>query len=168
MPVRLTPLQVRVSPSRLYKILHNKGVFIMSSRKEIEELLNEIFGDDNENCGETSKHEFPTETKGFQSLVTPVEYKAVCDLCNAVDKFTDLHNSEVAKIAGGQGDKSDYSMFQYMQFSEQISDLVKAIHLMKDIHNMDKDFIDDCAKEVAGGSVKRLLHLTLMKGLLDR
>ena len=140
----------------------------MSSRKEIEELLNAIFGDDNENCGETSNHEFPTETKGYKSLVSPVEYRAVCDLCDAVDKFVELHNAEVAKIASGQGDKSDYSMFQYMQFSTQLGDLMKAVHLMKDIHSMDKDFIDECAKDCAEGSVKRLLHLTLMKGLLDR
>lgn len=138
-----------------------------SRREEIEELLNVLFGDDDQ--GETSEtHKFPTETKGFKSLVSPVEYKAVCDLCDAVEKFIDLHNEEAMKLLGEGTPKNDYSMFQYCMFSEQVGDLTKSIHLMKDIHNIDKDFVDVVAKDCADGSVKRLLHLTMMKGILNK
>ena len=145
----------------------------MSSRREeiaeLLEILNKVFGDENsepEKKGEP--HESPTETKGFKSLVSDVEYKAVCDLANEVQKFIDPHNQEVMKIAQLQAKgKDDYAMFQYMKYTEQVKKLMESVNLMKDIHSIDKDFVDSIARDCTDGSVKRLLHISLKRGLLD-
>lgn len=134
------------------------------------ELLRSIFGGDEESSHETKEkpEEIPTETKGFQSLVSKEEYEAIKNLKVAFDNFVEVHNKEVLKMAKLL-DKSAYARVQYLLLNDCVDDTMKGIGRMYTIHTCDKEFIDELVEEGGMSSVedleKKLTVMQLMQKL---
>lgn len=135
------------------------------------ELLRSIFGGDEDSSTHETKEksvEIPTETKGFQSLVSKEEYEAIKNLKVAFDNFVEVHNKEVLKTAQFL-DKSAYARVQYLLLNDCIDDAMKGIDRMYTIHTCDKELIDELVEEGGMSSVedleKKLTVMQLMRKL---
>lgn len=135
------------------------------------ELLRSIFGGDEDSSTHETKEkpvEIPTETKGFQSLVSKEEYEAIKNLKVAFDNFVEVYNKEVLKTAQFL-DKSAYARVQYLLLNDCVDDAMKGISRMYTIHTCDKEFIDELVEEGGMSSVedleKKLTVMQLMRKL---
>ena len=135
------------------------------------ELLRSIFGEDEDSSTHETKEkpvEIPTETKGFQSLVSKEEYEAIKNLKVAFDNFVEVHNKEVLKTIQFI-DKSAYARVQYLLLNDCVDDAMKGISRMYTIHTCDKELIDELVEEGGMSSVedleKKLTVMQLMRKL---
>ena len=120
---------------------------MMSEHNEIMELLDMIFGGEIPHKEETPHEEPPTETKGFESLVSAEEYEAIKELKKALDKYIDVHNKNVMSSIRKIGSFTPYARIQYSILSDVINDAMKSVAIMHGIHACDKESIDDMMKE---------------------
>ena len=120
---------------------------MMSEHNEIMELLDMIFGGEIPHKEETPHEEPPTETKGFESLVSAEEYEAIKELKKALDKYIDVHNKNVMSSVRKIGKLTPYARIQYSILSDVIYEVIKSVAIMQGIHIFNKEFIDDMVKE---------------------
>ena len=114
----------------------------------IMELLDMIFsGVEIPHKEETPHEEPPTETKGFESLVSAEEYEAIKELKKALDKYIDVHNKNVMSSIRKIGSFTPYARIQYSILSDVINEVIKSVAIMQGIHVFNKEFIDDMVKE---------------------
>lgn len=119
------------------------------------ELLDMIFGGGEMSHEEETPHEEPpTETKGFESLVSAEEYEAIKELKKALDKYIDVHNKNVLSSIRKVGSLTPYARIQYTILSDTINDAMKSVAIMHGIHTFDKESIDDLIKEGDFNSVE--------------
>lgn len=118
------------------------------------ELLDMIFGGEMPHEEETPHEEPPTETKGFESLVSAEEYEAIKELKKALDNYIDVHNKNVLSSLRKVGSLTPYARIQYTILSDNINDAMKSIAVMHGIHTFDKESIDDLIKEGDFNSVE--------------
>ena len=118
------------------------------------ELLDMIFGGEIPHKEETPHEEPPTETKGFESLVSAEEYEAIKELRRAMDKFIDVHNKNVMSSIRKIGSLTPYARIQYSILSDVTNDAIKSVAIMHGIHTFDKESINDMMKETGCNSVE--------------
>ena len=122
----------------------------------IMELLDMIIGGEIPHKEERPHEEPPTETKGFESLVSAEEYEAIKELHKAMDKFIDVHNNNVMSSARKIGNLTPYARIQYSILSDATDDAMTSLNIMYGIHDFDKEFINDIVKETGCDSVEEL------------
>ena len=109
----------------------------------IMELLDEILSGVTPHEEEERPHEEPpTETKGFESLVSAEEYEAIKELKKALDKYIDVHNKNVMSSIRKIGSFTPYARIQYSILSDVINEVIKSVAIMQGIHIFNKEFID--------------------------
>lgn len=121
----------------------------------IMELLDEILSGVTPHEEEERPHEEPpTETKGFESLVSAEEYEAIKELNKAMDKFIEVHNNNVMSSARKIGNLTPYARIQYSILSDVVEDAMTSLNIMYGIHTFDKESINDMMKETGCNSVE--------------
>ena len=121
----------------------------------IMELLDEILSGVTPHEEEERPHEEPpTETKGFESLVSAEEYEAIKELNKAMDKFIEVHNNNVMSSARKIGNLTPYARIQYSILSDVVEDAMTCLNIMYGIHTFDKESINDMMKETGCDSVE--------------
>lgn len=121
----------------------------------IMELLDEILSGVTPHEEEERPHEEPpTETKGFESLVSAEEYEAIKELHKAMDKFIEVHNNNVMSSARKIGKLTPYARIQYSILSDVVEDAMTSLNIMYGIHTFDKESINDIMKETGCDSVE--------------
>ena len=121
----------------------------------IMELLDEILSGVTPHEEEERPHEEPpTETKGFESLVSAEEYEAIKELHKAMDKFIEVHNNNVMSSARKIGNLTPYARIQYSILSDVVEDAMTSLNIMYGIHIFDKESINDMMKETGCNSVE--------------
>ena len=121
----------------------------------IMELLDEILSGVTPHEEEERPHEEPpTETKGFESLVSAEEYEAIKELNKAMDKFIEVHNNNVMSSARKIGNLTPYARIQYSILSDVVEDAMTSLNIMYGIHTFDKESINDMMKETGCDSVE--------------
>lgn len=121
----------------------------------IMELLDEILSGVTPHEEEETPHEEPpTETKGFESLVSAEEYEAIKELNKAMDKFIEVHNNNVMSSARKIGKLTPYARIQYSILSDVVEDAMTSLNIMYGIHTFDKESINDMMKETGCDSVE--------------
>ena len=120
----------------------------------IMELLDEILSGVTPHEEERPHEEPPTETKGFESLVSAEEYEAIKELCRAMDKFIEVHNNNVMSSARKIGNLTPYARIQYSILSDVVEDAMTSLNIMYGIHAFDKESINDMMKETGCDSVE--------------
>ena len=136
------------------------------------ELLDMIFGGGEMPHEEETPHEEPpTETKGFESLVSAEEYEAIKELKKALDNYIDVHNKNVMSSIRKIGSFTPYARIQYSILSDVTDDAMASLNIMYGIHTLDKESIDDLIKEGDFNSVEEferklsmMLAVKKMKG----
>ena len=135
----------------------------------IMELLDEILSGVTPHEEEERPHEEPpTETKGFESLVSAEEYEAIKELNKAMDKFIEIHNNNVMSSARKIGNLTPYARIQYSILSDVVEDAMTSLNIMYDIHTFDKESINDMMKETGCNSVEELERKISMKILFKK
>ena len=135
----------------------------------IMELLDEILSGVTPHEEEETPHEEPpTETKGFESLVSAEEYEAIKELHKAMDKFIEVHNNNVISSFRKIGELTPYARIQYTILSDVIGDAMTSLNIMYGIHDFDKEFIDDRVKDSGCNSVKELERKISMEVLVKK
>ena len=123
----------------------------------IMELLDEILSGVTPHEEEERPHEEPpTETKGFESLVSAEEYEAIKELNKAMDKFIEVHNNNVMSSARKIGNLTPYARIQYSILSDVVEDAMTSLNIIYGIHYVDKESIDDMMKDSGCNSVEEL------------
>lgn len=120
----------------------------------IMELLGEILSGVTPHEEERPHEEPPTETKGFESLVSVEEYEAIKELHKAMDKFIEVHNNNVMSSARKIGNLTPYARIQYSFLSDVVEDAMTSLNIMYGIHTFDKESINDMMKETGCNSVE--------------
>lgn len=120
----------------------------------IMELLDEILSGVTPHEEERPHEEPPTETKGFESLVSAEEYEAIKELNKAMDKFIEVHNNNVMSSARKIGNLTPYARIQYSILSDVVEDAMTSLNIMYGIHTFDKESINDMMKETGCDSVE--------------
>ena len=120
----------------------------------IMELLDEILSGVTHEEEERPHEEPPTETKGFESLVSAEEYEAIKELHKAMDKFIEVHNNNVMSSARKIGNLTPYARIQYSILSDVVEDAMISLNIMYGIHTFDKESINDMMKETGCDSVE--------------
>lgn len=120
----------------------------------IMELLGEILSGVTPHEEERPHEEPPTETKGFESLVSVEEYEAIKELHKAMDKFIEVHNNNVMSSARKIGNLTPYARIQYSILSDVVEDAMTSLNIMYGIHTFDKESINDMMKETGCNSVE--------------
>ena len=135
----------------------------------IMELLDEILSGVTPHEEEERPHEEPpTETKGFESLVSAEEYEAIKELNKAMDKFIEVHNNNVMSSARKIGNLTPYARIQYSILSDVVEDAMTSLNIMYGIHTFDKESINDMMKETGCDSVEELERKISMKILFKK
>lgn len=135
----------------------------------IMELLDEILSGVTPHEEEERPHEEPpTETKGFESLVSAEEYEAIKELHKAMDKFIEVHNNNVMSSVRKIGKLTPYARIQYSILSDVVKDAMTSLNIMYGIHTFDKESINDIMKETGCNSVKELERKISMKILFNK
>ena len=135
----------------------------------IMELLDEILSGVTPHEEEERPHEEPpTETKGFESLVSAEEYEAIKELNKAMDKFIEVHNNNVMSSVRKIGKLTPYARIQYSILSDVVEDAMTSLNIMYGIHTFDKESINDMMKETGCNSVEELERKISMKVLLKK
>lgn len=135
----------------------------------IMELLDEILSGVTPHEEEERPHEEPpTETKGFESLVSAEEYEAIKELHKAMDKFIEVHNNNVMSSARKIGNLTPYARIQYSILSDVVEDAMTSLNLMYGIHTFDKESINDMMKETGCNSVEEFERKISMKILFKK
>ena len=135
----------------------------------IMELLDEILSGVTHDEEEERPHEEPpTETKGFESLVSAEEYEAIKELNKAMDKFIEVHNNNVMSSARKIGNLTPYARIQYSILSDVVEDAMTSLNIMYGIHTFDKESINDMMKETGCDSVEELERKISMKILFNK
>ena len=135
----------------------------------IMELLDEILSGVTPHEEEERPHEEPpTETKGFESLVSAEEYEAIKELNKAMDKFIEVHNNNVVSSARKIGNLTPYARIQYSILSDVVEDAMTSLNIMYGIHTFDKESINDMMKETGCDSVEELERKISMKILFNK
>ena len=135
----------------------------------IMELLDEILSGVTPHEEEERPHEEPpTETKGFESLVSAEEYEAIKELHKAMDKFIEVHNNNVMSSARKIGNLTPYARIQYSILSDVIDDAMTSLNIMYGIHDFDKESINDMMKETGCNSVEEFERKISMKILFKK
>ena len=135
----------------------------------IMELLDEILSGVTPHEEEERPHEEPpTETKGFESLVSAEEYEAIKELNKAMDKFIEVHNNNVMSSARKIGNLTPYARIQYSILSDVVEDAMTSLNIMYGIHTFDKESINDIVKETGCDSVEELERKISMKILFKK
>ena len=135
----------------------------------IMELLDEILSGVTPHEEEERPHEEPpTETKGFESLVSAEEYEAIKELNKAMDKFIEVHNNNVMSSARKIGNLTPYARIQYSILSDVVEDAMTSLSIMYGIHTFDKESINDMMKETGCDSVEELERKISMKILFNK
>lgn len=135
----------------------------------IMELLDEILSDVTHDEEEERPHEEPpTETKGFESLVSAEEYEAIKELHKAMDKFIEVHNNNVMSSARKIGKLTPYARIQYSILSDVVEDAMTSLNIMYGIHTFDKESINDIMKETGCDSVEEFERKISMKILFKK
>ena len=120
----------------------------------VMELLDEILSGVTPHEEERPHEEPPTETKGFESLVSAEEYEAIKELNKAMDKFIEVHNNNVMSSARKIGNLTPYARIQYSILSDVVEDAMTSLNIMYGIHTFDKESINDMMKETGCDSVE--------------
>ena len=131
----------------------------------LDEILSGVTHDEEE---ETPHEEPPTETKGFESLVSAEEYEAIKELNKAMDKFIEVHNNNVMSSARKIGNLTPYARIQYSILSDVTDDAMASLNIMYGIHTLDKEYINDIMKETGCNSVEELERKISMKILFKK
>lgn len=135
----------------------------------IMELLDEILSGVTPHEEEERPHEEPpTETKGFESLVSAEEYEAIKELNKAMDKFIEVHNNNVMSSARKIGKLTPYARIQYSILSDVVEDAMTSLNIMYGIHTFDKESINDMMKETGCDSVEEFERKISMKILFKK
>ena len=135
----------------------------------IMELLDEILSGVTPHEEEERPHEEPpTETKGFESLVSAEEYEAIKELNKAMDKFIEVHNNNVMSLARKIGNLTPYARIQYSILSDVVEDAMTSLNIMYGIHTFDKESINDMIKETGCNSVEEFERKISMKILFKK
>ena len=135
----------------------------------IMELLDEILSGVTPHEEEERPHEEPpTETKGFESLVSAEEYEAIKELHKAMDKFIEVHNNNVMSSARKIGNLTPYARIQYSILSDVVEDAMTSLNIMYGIHTFDKESINDMMKETGCDSVEEFERKISMKILFKK
>ena len=135
----------------------------------IMELLDEILSGVTPHEEEERPHEEPpTETKGFESLVSAEEYEAIKELNKAMDKFIEVHNNNVMSSVRKIGKLTPYARIQYSILSDVVEDAMTSLNIMYGIHTFDKESINDMMKETGCDSVEELERKISMKILFNK
>lgn len=135
----------------------------------IMELLDEILSGVTPHEEEERPHEEPpTETKGFESLVSAEEYEAIKELHKAMDKFIEVHNNNVMSSARKIGNLTPYARIQYSILSDVVEDAMTSLNIMYGIHTFDKESINDMMKETGCNSVEEFERKISMKILFKK
>lgn len=135
----------------------------------IMELLDEILSGVTPHEEEERPHEEPpTETKGFESLVSAEEYEAIKELHKAMDKFIEVHNYNVMSSARKIGNLTPYARIQYSILSDVVEDAMTSLNIMYGIHTFDKESINDIMKETGCNSVEEFERKISMKILFKK
>ena len=130
----------------------------------IMELLDEILSGVTPHEEEERPHEEPpTETKGFESLVSAEEYEAIKELNKAMDKFIEVHNNNVMSSVRKIGNLTPYARIQYSILSDVVENAMTSLNIMYGIHTFDKESINDMMKETGCDSVEELERKISMK-----
>ena len=116
-------------------------------------LLESLLGGETEEQKEDTP---PTDTKGFESLVTPREYEAIVAVKEAMEHYIEVHNECVIENAKNGRILEPYGNIQYMFLSSIVEDAMEDIGAMYAIHCLDKDEIDEMVKEAGAPDVKDL------------
>lgn len=123
----------------------------------LDEILSGVTHDEEEKHEEERPHEEPpTETKGFESLVSAEEYEAIKELKKALDNYIDVHNKNVASSIRNIGSLTPYARIQYTILSDVINDTMANLNILYGIHVFDKESIDEMVKEAGCDSVEEL------------
>ena len=114
----------------------------------------------------------PTETKGYESLVSTEEYEAIKGVKEAFDRFIDIHNKNAIKVVlENKNDDNVYGHIQYTMLSDTVSEAQKYISMMNGIHTLDKDTLDDMCQKSECEDIEeyraKIMDLSLKKRLLD-
>ena len=121
----------------------------------LDEILSDVTHDEEEKHEEETPHEEPpTETKGFESLVSAEEYEAIKELKKALDNYIDVHNNNVMSSARKIGNLTPYARIQYSILSDVVEDAMTSLNIMYGIHTIDKEYINDIMKETGCNSVE--------------
>ena len=121
----------------------------------IMELLDEILSGVTPHEEEERPHEEPpTETKGFESLVSAEEYEAIKELNKAMDKFIEVHNNNVMSSARKIGNLTPYARIQYSILSDVVEDAMTSLNIMYGIQTFDKESTNVMMKETGCDSVE--------------
>ena len=134
----------------------------------IMELLDEILSGVTPHEEERPHEEPPTETKGFESLVSAEEYEAIKELHKAMDKFIEVHNNNVMSSARKIGNLTPYARIQYSILSDVVEDAMTSLNIMYGIHTFDKESINDMMKETGCNSVEEFERKISMKILFKK
>ena len=134
----------------------------------IMELLDEILSGVTPHEEERPHEEPPTETKGFESLVSAEEYEAIKELNKAMDKFIEVHNNNVMSSARKIGNLTPYARIQYSILSDVVEDAMTSLNIMYGIHTFDKESINDMVKETGCDSVEEFERKISMKILFKK
>ena len=134
------------------------------------DLIKKLLGEETK---EKTTYTPPTETKGFESLVTPEEYEAIVNLKKAFDNYVDIHNEKsLAHILGDSHEMSPYSRIQYSLLSDITKNTKRHIDMLYGIHEMDKEGIDKLTEKSGCKSLEEFEYKTmtmlLLKELSDR
>ena len=135
----------------------------------IMELLDEILSGVTPHEEEERPHEEPpTETKGFESLVSAEEYEAIKELNKAMDKFIEVHNNNVMSSVRKIGNLTPYARIQYSILIDVVEDAMTSLNIMYGIHTFDKESINDMMKETGCNSVEEFERKISMKILFKK
>ena len=134
----------------------------------LDEILSGVTHDEEEKHEERPHEEPPTETKGFESLVSVEEYEAIKELHKAMDKFIEVHNNNVMSSARKIGKLTPYARIQYTILSDVIEDAMTSLNIMYGIHTFDKESINDMMKETGCNSVEEFERKISMKILFKK
>ena len=128
---------------------------------KIEEIIEKAIS------GEQKYGEPPTETEGFESLITKEEFEAIKNLSEAMEKYLEVHNGHVTENIESIMEADDYAHIQMMLLGEVVDDAQKAIGMMYGIHTCDKEFIEELA-EAKGFTVEGLRRHLEEKAFMEK
>lgn len=134
-------------------------------------IMEMIFGEDMKEDTkekETTHAEPPTETKGFESLISKEEYEAIKGVKEALDKYIEVHNKNAVSMIDRMDKITPYGMIQYSILSDVVNEAMSAVSMMYGIHTLDKECLDEMAKDSGCDNIKDFEHKTLMMLLMKK
>ena len=122
--------------------------------EEVVKMAKEVFGDDvkvevlkvTPNKEEDTKEE--TGTPITNSLISDEEKAQVKVLVETFDKLMQLHKIDGRLTQILSAKKDDYTMLQYLMYSDHIKDAINAIKGLNYVcHEMTKEHVDEVSRE---------------------